>query len=296
MTHGDPSRGGRHGDEGLQIGRKGLQPIFDFIESAGQQPFFIWYAPFMPHTPHNPPQRLLQKYRADDRPIQLARYYAMCEWFDETCGQLIDYLDENDLSKNTLVVYVTDNGWIQRTPETEVPAGWRPQFAPKSKQSANEGGVRTPIMLRWPGKIPPSWYHDVLASSIDLAPTILQACGIEPPDAMPGINLLDVFNQREMTRVAIFGESFAHDIADITDPTRSLLNLWCIEGHWKLVLYHDGQLGRYRVIHQQRPRDPQLFNLSVDPHEEHNVADQHPQVVQRLTERIKKWWPAPFRN
>jgi arylsulfatase A-like enzyme len=79
MTHGDPQRRGRHGDEGLKIGREGMQPIFDFIDGCDEKPFFLWYAPFLPHTPHNPPQRLLNKYRSVDRPIELSRYYAMCE-------------------------------------------------------------------------------------------------------------------------------------------------------------------------------------------------------------------------
>ena len=51
MTHGDPKRGGRHGDEGLKIGREGLQPIFDLIDDDGDKPFFVWYAPFLPHKP-----------------------------------------------------------------------------------------------------------------------------------------------------------------------------------------------------------------------------------------------------
>jgi len=55
MTHGDPKRGGRHGDAGLAIGRKTMKPITDFLEAAGDRPFFIWYAPFLPHSPHNPP-------------------------------------------------------------------------------------------------------------------------------------------------------------------------------------------------------------------------------------------------
>ena len=65
MTHGDRRRGGRHGDRGLTIGRKGLKPIYDFIATATREkkPFFIYYAPFLPHTPHNPPGRLLDKYR-----------------------------------------------------------------------------------------------------------------------------------------------------------------------------------------------------------------------------------------
>ena len=150
MTHGDFTRGGRHGDAGLAIGRTGLQPVYDFIDLATtqQKPFFIWYAPFLPHTPHNPPPRILKKYEQVGRSPALAKYYAMCEWFDETCGSLLDHLDDRKLSKNTLVIYVTDNGWIQRTSTTKVPDGWRPRFAPKSKQSPYDGGVRTPIMVR----------------------------------------------------------------------------------------------------------------------------------------------------
>ncbi len=71
MTHGDPARGGRHGDAGLAIGRQGIKPITLFIElaRARKAPFFLWYAPMMPHQPHNPPERLLAHYRgkAPDR-------------------------------------------------------------------------------------------------------------------------------------------------------------------------------------------------------------------------------------
>lgn len=149
MTRGFPERGGRHGDDGLKIGREGMEPVTDFIDTAvdDDKPFFLWYAPFLPHTPHNPPERILEKYQEPGRPAALAKYYAMCEWFDETCGQLISHLQDSGVYENTLIVYVTDNGWIQRTPEMELPEGWRPSFAPRSKQSPYEGGTRTPIML-----------------------------------------------------------------------------------------------------------------------------------------------------
>ena len=64
MTHGDPKRGGRHGDYGLEIGRKGLDTINSYVNLAlkEKKPFFLWYAPFLPHAPHTPPQRLLDKY------------------------------------------------------------------------------------------------------------------------------------------------------------------------------------------------------------------------------------------
>ena len=65
MTRGFPQPGGRHGDDGLRIGREGMDPIFNFIDeaTAARKPFFLWYAPFLPHTPHTPPDRLFQKYR-----------------------------------------------------------------------------------------------------------------------------------------------------------------------------------------------------------------------------------------
>ena len=91
--------------KGLKIGREGMAPVFDFIDSAGDSPFFVWYAPFLPHTPHNPPERLLNKYTAPDRSERVAKYYAMVEWFDETVGELVGYLDENGYRENTLVLF-----------------------------------------------------------------------------------------------------------------------------------------------------------------------------------------------
>src|SRR5262249_44722023 len=139
MTHGDPDRGGRHGDAGLSIGRAGLGPVFDFIDMARarKNPFFVWYAPMMPNQPHNPPDRLLAHYRDRTPSLEVAKYWAMCEWFGETCGQLLDFIDSRQLTGNTLVVFLADNGWIQ-----DLHAD---QYAPRSKQSPYDGGLRTPI-------------------------------------------------------------------------------------------------------------------------------------------------------
>ena len=74
MTHGDPTRGGRHGDEGLLIGRQGMAPVTEFIDNAvaAKKPFCLWYAPFLPHAPHNPPAKILEKYTAAGRPENVA--------------------------------------------------------------------------------------------------------------------------------------------------------------------------------------------------------------------------------
>jgi arylsulfatase A-like enzyme len=274
MTHGDPKRGGRHGDAGLAIGRKGLKPITDFLDRSRAKPFFIWYAPFLPHAPHNPPQRLLKKYTSADRPAAVARYFAMCEWFDETCGQLLDALDKRGLTDNTLVAYVCDNGWIQWT-------GRRPSFdALRGKRTPYEGGVRTPIMLRWPGRIKPRRDEKTLASSIDIVPTILAACGLDVPAELPGVDLLDATALAK--RKAIFGAAFAHDVADINDPVKSLHTRWCIEGQWKLLIHHAPE-GRKRRI--------ELYDVLADPHEKADLAAKQLDRVKHLRKLIDGWWP-----
>ncbi|CAN5250883.1 sulfatase [soil metagenome] len=292
MTRGFPEPGGRHGDDGLKIGREGMAPVFEFIDHAtsADKPFFIWYAPFLPHTPHNPPERLFAKYKEKGvKSDFVARYYAMVEWFDESCGQLLDRLDERGLTENTLVVYIGDNGWIQ----SDDSGG----FAPRSKQSANEGGIRQPTMFSWPGTIEPGDRGEQLCSSIDILPTALAAAGAEIPPNLPGLDLLPILKSGEPTpREHVFGEAFAHDIADIENPEASLLNRWVIEGKWKLLLTYDGKLGRNASVHPREEKRPQLFDLLADPHENQNRAAQHPDLVARLAEMIAGWWPVAERQ
>jgi len=297
LTKGNPGRPGRHGDDGLIIGRETMEPIFDFIETAEKEekPFYLWYAPFLPHTPHNPPERILEHYANLGLDPALAKYYAMCEWFDETCGQLIDHLEEKGLRDNTLIYYVCDNGWIQRTADTVVPKGFRRSYAPGSKQSVHEGGVRSPVILSWPGVINPDIRGD-LVSSIDLMPTVLSVAQIDIPDGLPGINLLP--NARDGVRIErdiIFGDSYAHDIADLDDPEASLLYLWCINDRWKLILAYDGVTNRYALSHP-RTEPVQLFDVIDDPHEKHNLADKYPHIVTGLKDRIENWYPLTERK
>ncbi len=266
---------GRHGEAGLEIGRKTMQPIVDFIEENRAKPFFVWYAPMMPHEPHNPPKRFLDKYVSDDRPIKLAKYYAMCEWFDETCGFLLDEIDRQGLRDNTLVIFVADNGWIQQTGTKRTTRGW---FAPKSKLSPYDGGLRTPILLRWPGHTKPGMYDD-LVSSIDLAPTILAACRAPTPDSLPGLNLLDTASgEGPLERDAIFGELFTHTATDVNRPAANLTYRWIRQRDWKLVV----------------PTDPskmaELYDIASDPLEVHDVAREHPDRVTLLHKKLDAWW------
>ncbi len=290
MTRGFPQPGGRHGDDGLKIGREGMKPIKDFVRTAveKEKPFFLWYAPFLPHTPHNPPKRLFDKYKDKVDSPHVARYYAMCEWFDETCGELLGIIDDAGVRDDTLVVYVTDNGWIQNPNKGG--------YAPRSKQTPYEGGIRTPIMFNWPKKLKSSDRSE-LVSSIDLVPTMLAAAGASIPDDLPGLNLLSHLEEETaIKRSYILGEGFSHDIADVANPQASLLYRWTIEGKWKLLLTYDGEVNRYQSTHPRTEKRPQLFDLIADPHENQNLAGQHPEVVRRLAGYIQSWYPADQRK
>jgi len=168
-----------------------------------------------------------------------------------------------------LVVYVCDNGWIQLPDHGG--------YAPRSKRSPYEGGIRTPILLRWPGHIRPHRDEATLVHTIDLAPTILAACGVETPKAMPGENLLPVCNGQPLQRSAIFGDVYAHDMAERNNPLASLRYRWCIAGDWKLI--DDARTG-----------ERELYNLADDPTEQTDLAQANPATVERLEERLQAWW------
>ena len=267
MTHGDPKRGGRHGDFGLTIARKGLDTINSYVDLAlkEKKPFFLWYAPYLPHRPHTPPQRFLDKYLKKTDSEHLAKYWAMVEWFDETCGQLFDLIDDKGLTENTLFVYVCDNGWRQN-PE-------KSGYMPDSKRAPYDMGIRTPIMYKWKGKITPNMNTETVVSSIDMIPTVLDILNMEQPENLPGISVLD--KEALNNRKGIFGEVYAHDFESIE----------------KSMFYNMAIFPPYKIIVPDpvRKKDEvvQLFNIEEDPFEKNNIAETHPEIVQDLKEKIK---------
>jgi arylsulfatase A-like enzyme len=292
FTHG-MKEAGRHGSQkSLAIGRTGMEPINAFIDHAvaEEKPFFLWYAPFLPHTPHNPPDRLLQKYKVNGRALDVARYYAMCEWFDETCGELMAKLDQEELVENTVILYICDNGWAAKSTN---PSDWTgpvaPWYAMRSKGSPYENGTRTPIIVAWPGTIPPK-HMSGFAHSVDLFPTIAAVAGLEAPAGLPGINLLN--EQAVKDRTCIFGSMNSSHNITIGDPDVTLQYLWCIEGDWKLLLrYHGADSTHYRVLHKWDTAPYRLFNINEDPGETSDLAASHPEIVAHLKAKIEAWRP-----
>ena len=267
----------RHGSKAsLGIGRDGIQPIYDFIgeAQAAGNPFLVWYAPFLPHTPHNPPKRLLEKYRHVGAQ---AKYYAMVDWLDETCGELLGHLDEKGLRENTVILFISDNGW-----------GSLGKGSVKS--SPYELGVRTPIMVRWPGRVTPRIDEDSLVSNLDIFPTVLDLCGVKPTSAVPGISLLD--HDKVAERDALFLENYTHDMLDVDHPEYALRARSCVQKDWKLTVWQaphpDLDVKGWQM--ESPAESVELFNLSNDPMERSNLAAEHPEKVAELLAQINAWW------
>lgn len=294
FTHGMMPQPARHGSaESLAIGREGMKPITDFIDhaTAENKPFFVWYAPFLPHTPHNPPERLLKKYQSPGRAADVAKYYAMCEWFDETCGVLLDHLDVKGLRQNTVILYICDNGWVAASANRKDPAqkNWT-QYALRSKGSPYENGIRTPILISWPDKVPAARAPE-FAHAIDFFPTIAAIAGLEAPAGLPGVNLLDAGARKQ--RDTVFGET--HSIHNMTPgkPDDTLQYLWCVEDEWKLIVrYHGRDTTEYRNVHLWDKAPVRLYQIKDDPAETNDLAARHPEIVERLRAKISAWHAA----
>jgi len=271
MTDGNPAKHGRHGDKGLQIGRKTMKPIYDFVEKAVEEdkPFFIWYGVYLPHAPHNAPERLYNKYKDIAPDKSTAKYWANVDWLDETCGQLIDHLKEKGLYENTIFVYTCDNGWL---PNPERVGGYM-----RSKREPTEMGIRTPIFVTHAKTIKPRREKEILASNIDIATTILRACGITPPEAMSGLDLRDP--QALAKRDRIFVDVYQHDsdLDRLADLDHGLTARVVVDGWDKLIA---------------RPKALELYDLKNDPDDRSDIASQKPEKVQGLSRLIDEWMKA----
>jgi len=288
MTHGVVENRGRHGDLGLKIGREGMTEVFDFIDSAGDSPYFLWYAPYMPHLPHTPPENILAKYLDESRPIEVAKYYAMVDWFDDTVGQLISKIDASGERENTVVIYVSDNGWVQAQS-----LGLETIPQSRSKTSPYDAGIRSPFMLSWASKIQPGRNDSALVGSIDIVPTLLTAAGIEPPSSMQGINLLDP--EALQSRTEIYGALFSSDAQDIHDPIASLKYRYVVrrDGNKLILPYTPNRevpLGPTGEIADWMGFDPELYNVLDDPSEATNLAADNPDLLEEMTDALNSWW------
>jgi uncharacterized sulfatase len=204
----------------------------------------------------------------------------MVEWFDETIGDVRAHLEKEGLTQDTIIVYISDNGWIPRTDKPVVDFG-------RSKQSPFDGGVRSPILVSWPGHIKPT-VVDAPASAVDLMPTLLKLAGARVPADGDGLDLLDDAALRARPFVA--GQNSTHDIRELGRPAASLRYRWLVAGELKLIVSSGLKTGETANGSTDATEPPRLFDLKTDPYEKQDLAAERPAEVKRLTALLDAWW------
>lgn len=257
------------------IGRKTMQPVFDFIERHQNEPFFLWFAPKLPHRPWNAPRHFRRLYadrRAELSPDTLS-YYANISWLDKVVGELLAFLDAKGLQSRTLIVYLSDNGYGPRPEDGLAVAPWK-----GAKGTTSDLGFRTPIVFHWPGRIPGGVVRDDLVYTLDLFPTILGYAGVEPPTNRPGLDLREALAGAPGPREEIIGFMDAVRIFDPDDlPPGNKSNAFFLRN------------ARWHYVWAPSEETELLFDIADDPFEQKNLAAEQPEVARELRARIDAW-------
>jgi arylsulfatase A-like enzyme len=231
-----------------------------FVEANRNRPFFLYLATNAPHDPLQVAEDLVAPYRRLGLDEQTAKTYAMVENADANIGRLLSRLESRGLDRNTIVIFMTDNG-PQRA---RYNAGMR-----GVKGSVYQGGIRVPFFVRWPSVVKSGSQVDRTAAHIDVMPTLLEACGVAAPKhTIDGRSLMPLLQNP--------GAAW---------QDRTLFTQW-----------HRGETPepfRNAAVRTQRWKlvnGKELFDLADDPAEERDVAASQPDVVARLRGEYERWF------
>ena len=265
------------GGYGLELARATMEPVYDFIDKNLESPFFLWYAPELPHYPFDAPEKYYDIYKDKDMTESAKRYYANCTWFDDCVGELIYYLKKVGEYENTLFIYVNDNGWEQ-TPDQEF---WNDPMrshngGDKGKLSLFDQSFRTPIIFSWDGMIKRDVQLNHLIHSSDIPATILDYLGIEIPRNFHGKSYKNAIDGNDFSgREEILGNITTIRSFDdmMGKPT---------EGYW---IRNEDWFFNWNTTEEEI----NLFDMKTDQNNDNNLSDQKPEIVKTMIEKIKIW-------
>ena len=242
-----------------------------WIGDGSGAPFFVYLPTNAPHSPYLVPDSYRESYAEQGLSDKDARIYGMITNIDDNVGKLAQHLESQDLARNTLVIFMTDNGPTTRLYH----AGLRAQ-----KGSVYENGIRVPFIARWPDRLAPG-KTDQLGAHIDIAPTLLAAAGASmPPDVeLDGINLLPLWEgeTESLPQRTYFVQ--AHR-GNEPQPYRAFA---AVEQRYKLV--------QALSFGQRPPPDApfELYDLLEDPGETTDLSSELPEVADRLKTGYDDW-------
>lgn len=236
-----------------------------YVKEHRDEPFFLYYALHQPHVPRLPNARFAGKSKLGPRGDVILEA-------DYCVEQFLKYLDELNLTENTLVIFTSDNGpvlddgYVDRAEELNgdhTPAGpfrgW--------KCDPYEGGTRIPMIVRWPEKVKAGSVSDALVCQLDFGPS-LAALLNQSYEVRDGVNVID----------ALFGYSSRGRDRLVLEGYR--IDLWLKEGDWACIPAYTTRRGE--VV------EARLYNLKEDVAQQHNLAAEYPEKVREMTEKLKE--------
>ena len=251
------------------------EKAIEFIDQSKSQPMFIHLSPYMVHTPIQKVPEFYDKYVGKD--INAA-YASMVEKFDQCVGKVLAHIKKSGLEDKFLVAFSSDNGGIRAI------ATQHPYRA--GKGSYYEGGVREPLVMRWPGKIKAGSKCETPVCTIDFFPTFLEASGLSSPSGhkLDGVSLMplmkqsgDIPNRALYWHFPVYLQAYSKEKDDGKDPLfRTRPGSAMRYGKWKLHHYFEDD-------------DFELYDLSADAGERKNLAASMPEKLEELKKMLNKW-------
>lgn len=243
----------------------------DFIKSAtagGASPFFLCWWNYSVHYPFQAPEALIAKYEARKGPgIENPTYAAMIEGMDTAIGKLLDAIDALGLTEDTLVILTSDNG----------PFGANVKPLRAEKGHLYEGGIRVPMIIRWPGHVKPLTRSSTPVITMDIHATILAAAKLQadPSNTPDGISLLPMLE----TGVQLNRDSLFFHYPNYAFHKENRLGSAIRSGDFKLIKYYDND-------------SVELYNLKDDISESRDIAAELPHKAQQLRAELEAWLQA----
>ena len=241
----------------------------DFIRKHHKGPFFLYLPYTVPHGRYEVPDN----HPYSDKPWEddAKRYAAMVTRLDSDIGEIFQLLQQLGIDEQTIVFFCSDNGatFTRKPINSAGPLRGR-------KGNLYEGGIRTPMIVRWPGKVEAGRVSDQVWAFWDFLPTAAELAGVKAPEEIDGISMLPaILGQTQRNHKFLYWET----------PSG---------GYWQAIRY-----GPWKAVRAGWNEDIELFHLGDDPGETHNLASQHVELVAKLNSFMKAShtespdWPTP---
>lgn len=279
------------------------------------EPFFLYMAHYATHTPIQPDKRFIQKYLDAGLDEGQARYASMVEGVDKSLGDLMAYLKEKGVDKNTIIIFMTDNGGNSENKQKGGIPHTQNKPLREGKGSCYEGGVRVPLAFRWEGRIAAGTRINTPVIAEDLFPTILEMAGVrnaEYVQDVDGESLVSLITDgskfaakaKADGKIASQKEANAlvidKSVSGI-DPERALV--FHYPHKWKPYDLTDidylsaVRKGDWKLVYRMRTKALELYNMRTDIGEQNDVAAEHPEIVKELAAELGgklRGWNAPM--